>query len=63
LAQGFANERKVAPPVWSIRLHLFLQRAARVGATTRDLNRSFRVLATLAAIFFVLWYGASASRM
>jgi hypothetical protein len=34
-----------------------------VGATTRDLNRSLRVLATLATVFFVLWYGASASRV
>src|SRR5665213_2292628 len=40
---------------------MFLQRATRVGATARDLNRCFRVLATLAAIFLVIWHRALAS--
>ena len=32
-----------------------------MGATARDLDRSFRVLTTLATVFFILWYGAPAS--
>jgi hypothetical protein len=34
-----------------------------MGATARDFNRSFRVLTTLAAIFFVVGHGAPASGM
>ena len=37
-----------------------LERTARVGAAAGDLHRAFRVLATLAAVFLVLWYGALA---
>jgi hypothetical protein len=40
---------------------LSLQGATRMGATARDLDRSFRVLTTLATVFFILWYGAPAS--
>jgi hypothetical protein len=34
-----------------------------MGATTGDLNRSLRVLAALAAVFLILWYGALTSGM
>jgi hypothetical protein len=44
-------------------LFTYLQRTTGMSAAARDLHRSFRVLATLAAVSLVIGYDAPAGRM